>query len=171
MAAETDIGDVRVGPLPHDKVTAVLELQEQGRTGLVVADGVNDAPALAATHTGIAMGRAGPGLALETADAVIARDELAAVLAVINLSRRAWRLVVRNLAIAAAFVTRRHPAAAPASPDTKAPPSSSALTGCGFSPKGPDAALSAHAQPLCPALLALIASVPPARPSPKGPDR
>jgi cation transport ATPase len=51
------------------------------------------------------MGRAGSDLALETADAVIVRDELAAIPAVINLSRRARRLVVQNLAIAAVFIT------------------------------------------------------------------
>ncbi|QKG18782.1 heavy metal translocating P-type ATPase [Actinomadura verrucosospora] len=105
LAARTGIGDVRAGLLPHDKVAAVQELQHSGRRVLVVGDGVNDAPALAAAHTGIAMGRAGSDLALETADAVIVRDELATVPAVINLSRRARRLVVQNLAIAAVFIT------------------------------------------------------------------
>ncbi|MEV3927422.1 heavy metal translocating P-type ATPase [Actinomadura coerulea] len=105
LAAETGIGDVRAGLLPHDKVAAVRELQEQGRRVLVVGDGVNDAPALAAAHTGIAMGRAGSDLALDTADAVIIRDDLATVPAVINLSRRARRLVVQNLAIAAVCIT------------------------------------------------------------------
>ncbi|MCU1651137.1 MAG: putative cation-transporting P-type ATPase [Pseudonocardia sp.] len=51
------------------------------------------------------MGRAGSDLALDTADAVVVRDELATVPAVIALSRRARRLVIANLAIAAAFIT------------------------------------------------------------------
>ncbi|MEG8274957.1 heavy metal translocating P-type ATPase [Streptomyces sp. AHA2] len=104
VAAESGIGDVRAGLLPQDKLTAVRELERAGRRVLVVGDGVNDAPALAAAHTGVAMGRAGSDLALETADAVIVRDELAAVPAVVALSRRARRLVVQNLVIAGVFI-------------------------------------------------------------------
>ncbi|WP_433256010.1 heavy metal translocating P-type ATPase [Streptosporangium sp. CA-135522] len=105
LAAEVGITDVRAGLLPQDKVTAVRELQAAGRRVLMVGDGVNDAPALAAAHTGIAMGRAGSDLALETADAVVVRDELAAIPAVVALSRRTRRLVVQNLVIAAVFIT------------------------------------------------------------------
>ncbi|WP_055490712.1 heavy metal translocating P-type ATPase [Streptomyces sp. TP-A0356] len=105
LAAEVAITDVRAGLLPQDKVAAVRELEQAGRKVLVVGDGVNDAPALAAAHTGIAMGRAGSDLALETADAVIVRDELATAPAVVALSRRARRLVAQNLAIAAVFIS------------------------------------------------------------------
>lgn len=105
VAEEVGISDVRASLLPGDKVTAVREEARTGRKVLVIGDGVNDAPALAAAHTGIAMGRAGSDLALETADAVIVRDELATVPAAVNLSRAARRLVVQNLVIAGAFIS------------------------------------------------------------------
>ncbi|MGW0615780.1 heavy metal translocating P-type ATPase [Streptomyces sp. NPDC002788] len=104
VAAEAGIDDVRAGLLPQDKLAAVQEMERAGRKVLVVGDGVNDAPALAAAHTGVAMGRAGSDLALETADAVIVRDELAAVPTTVALSRRARRLVVQNLVIAGVFI-------------------------------------------------------------------
>jgi P-type E1-E2 ATPase len=105
LATEVGIADVRAGLLPRDKVTAVRALENTGLRVLIVGDGVNDAPALAAAHTGIAMGRAGSDLALETADAVIVRDELATLPKVIALSRRARRIVIANLTIAATFIT------------------------------------------------------------------
>ncbi|MDK9494428.1 heavy metal translocating P-type ATPase [Streptomyces katrae] len=104
LAAEVGITDVRAGLLPQDKVAAVHELQNDGAKVLVVGDGVNDAPALAAAHTGVAMGRAGSDLALETADAVVVRDELATIPTVVNLSRRARTLVIQNLVIAGTFI-------------------------------------------------------------------
>ncbi|WP_425830102.1 heavy metal translocating P-type ATPase [Streptomyces fractus] len=97
-------GDVRAGLLPDEKAHAVRELADAGRTVLLVGDGVNDAPALAAAHTGVAMGRGGSDLALETADAVLVRDELGALERTVALSRRARRLVVQNLVIAGVFI-------------------------------------------------------------------
>ncbi|MGW2951824.1 heavy metal translocating P-type ATPase [Streptomyces eurythermus] len=104
LAAEVGIEEVRAGLLPEDKVRAVRELEAAGRKVMVVGDGVNDAPALAAAHTGVAMGRAGSDLALETADAIVVRDELATVPAVVSLSRRARALVVQNLVVAGVFI-------------------------------------------------------------------
>ncbi|QOV47845.1 heavy metal translocating P-type ATPase [Streptomyces chromofuscus] len=105
VAEATGLTDVRAGLLPEDKVKALRELQDSGRTVLFVGDGVNDAPALAAAHSGVAMGRAGSDLALETADAVVVRDELITVPAVVRLSRAARRLVVQNLVIAGTFIS------------------------------------------------------------------
>jgi heavy metal translocating P-type ATPase len=105
LATQIGITDIRAGLLPQDKVTAVREIEDAGRRLLLVGDGVNDAPALAAAHTGVAMGRAGSDLALETADAVIVRDDLATLPAVIALSRHARRIVIANLAIATTFIT------------------------------------------------------------------
>jgi haloacid dehalogenase-like hydrolase len=147
LAAEVGITDVRAGLLPQDKVTAVKELEQVGRKVLVVGDGVNDVPALAAAHTGIAMGRAGSDLALETADAVVVRDELATIPTVIGLSRQARRLVVQNLVIAAVFITglvvwdlAGTCRCRSVSPAMKAPPSSSASTACACWPRPPGAA-------------------------------
>ncbi|MGW6414120.1 heavy metal translocating P-type ATPase [Streptomyces sp. NPDC055055] len=104
LAAEVGITDVRAGLLPQDKAAAVKEWEAQGRRVLVVGDGVNDAPALAAAHCGIAMGEAGSDLALQTADAVVVRDDLTAIPSIVQLSRTARRLVVQNLAVAGTFI-------------------------------------------------------------------
>jgi cation-transporting P-type ATPase J len=104
LATAVGVGEVRAGLLPEDKVEAVRELQASGHRVTVVGDGINDAPALAAAHTGIAMGGAGSDLTLQTADAIVVRDDLSAIPAAIALSRRARRVVVANLTIAATFI-------------------------------------------------------------------
>ncbi|WNG80947.1 heavy metal translocating P-type ATPase [Mycobacterium sp. ITM-2016-00316] len=101
LADEVGIGAVRAELLPDQKVAAVRELP--GRV-LVVGDGVNDAPAMAAAHASIAMGRSGADLTLQTADAVTVRDDLTAIPAVLALARRARRMVLANLAIAGTFI-------------------------------------------------------------------
>ncbi|MDQ2725440.1 MAG: cadmium-translocating P-type ATPase [Actinomycetota bacterium] len=110
VAAATAVGhqvaiaDIRAGLLPQDKVTAIKAIEGDGGRVLLVGDGINDAPAMAAAHLGLAMGRAGSDLALQTSDAVIVRDDLATVPALISLSRQARTLVIENLVIAAAVI-------------------------------------------------------------------
>jgi heavy metal translocating P-type ATPase len=105
IAAQVRISQIHADLLPADKVAAVRELQAAGGRLAVVGDGINDAPALAAAHVGIAMGGAGSDLTLQTADAIVVRDDLSTIPAVIALSRHARRVVTANLAIAATFIT------------------------------------------------------------------
>jgi heavy metal translocating P-type ATPase len=105
LAADVGLTDVRAGLLPDDKVLAVRGLQADGERVLLVGDGVNDAPALAAADLGVAMGGIGSDLALSTADAVVVRDDLGTLTAILRLSRRARRLIIQNLVIAAAVIT------------------------------------------------------------------
>ncbi|GAA4663134.1 heavy metal translocating P-type ATPase [Gordonia humi] len=104
LAAQVGITDVRAGLLPDDKVGAVHELQTAGADVAVVGDGINDAPALAVADVGIAMGGAGSDLTLQTADAVVIGDELTSVPTILDLARRARRIVIANLIIASAFI-------------------------------------------------------------------
>jgi len=104
LAASVGITDVRAGLLPSDKVAAVRGLQDDGHRVLVVGDGVNDAPALAAADIGVAMGGIGSDLALSSADAIVVRDDLGTLPAVVRLSRRARRLVTQNLALAGTLI-------------------------------------------------------------------
>jgi heavy metal translocating P-type ATPase len=105
LGQEVGITDIRAGLLPADKVAHIKELQAAGHRVLLVGDGVNDAPALAAADLGVAMGRHGSDLALDTADAVIVRNELAILPKIIDLSGRAHQVVKANLAIAATVIT------------------------------------------------------------------
>jgi len=104
VANQVGITDVRANLLPHDKLAAVHQLQGTGSRVVLVGDGINDAPALAAANLGVAMGRHGSDLAVESADVVVIRDELATVPAVIGLSRRAKRIVTQNLIFAGVVV-------------------------------------------------------------------
>jgi cation-transporting P-type ATPase D len=105
LADEVGIDDIRAGLLPDQKVDAVRQLQAENHRVLVVGDGVNDAPAMAVADTSVAMGRSGADLTLDTADVVTIRDELSTIPTVVSLARRARRIVIANLAIAASVIT------------------------------------------------------------------
>lgn len=105
LGQQVGIGDVHAELLPDHKVDAVQRLEVDGMRVLVVGDGVNDAPAMAAAHTSMAMGASGADLTVETADVVTIRDELGTVPTVIALARRARRMVIANLVIAGTAIT------------------------------------------------------------------
>jgi len=102
LAAELGITDVLAERLPEQKVEAVQSLVQRYGAVAMVGDGVNDAPALAASSLGIAMGAAGSDAALETADAALMRDDLTRLPWLIIHARRVRRVVQQNIALALA---------------------------------------------------------------------
>ncbi|MBC24674.1 MAG: heavy metal translocating P-type ATPase [Phycisphaerae bacterium] len=84
--------------MPEDKVTAIRDLTTNARV-MMIGDGINDAPALAAAHVGVAMG-SGTDVALETADAAILRDRVTDVAGQIRLARATMSNIRQNIAIA-----------------------------------------------------------------------
>jgi len=99
VAEHAGVPEHRARLLPHDKVSAVRDLRERYGPVAMVGDGINDAPALAASDLGIAMGAAGSDTALETADVALMSDDLMQLPRFFELGRRTVSIIRQNVAV------------------------------------------------------------------------
>ena len=103
IARELGIDTVHAGLKPEDKVSRIRELAKQGHVAMV-GDGVNDAPALAEAHVGVAMGAAGTDVALETADVALMADDLHKLAEALVLAQQSQAIVRQNLVLSGVVI-------------------------------------------------------------------
>ncbi|MCP5488347.1 MAG: copper-translocating P-type ATPase [Verrucomicrobia bacterium] len=99
LAESVGITRVHAGVLPGDKQDLIKQLQQEGRTVAMIGDGMNDAPALATAHVGIAMG-SGTDIALESADVALLDGDLNRAVAAFRLGSLVMRNIRQNLVFA-----------------------------------------------------------------------
>ncbi len=97
VAEEIGVDDYQAGLLPGQKQEYVKRLQNEGRIVGMIGDGINDAPALAQADIGIAMGKAGTDVAIETADVTLMNDDLSRVVDFMSMSRKVLRRIKLNI--------------------------------------------------------------------------
>ena len=97
VAAELGCTDFKAQCLPQDKLAIVEQIKGQGHTVVVVGDGINDAPALAAGDLGIAMGAAGSDVAINSASIALMSDDLTRLPFLVRLSRKTRTVINQNL--------------------------------------------------------------------------
>ncbi|MGE5544638.1 MAG: heavy metal translocating P-type ATPase [Bacillota bacterium] len=100
IASKAGVDDFHADLLPEDKVRLIKELLAEYGKVAMVGDGVNDAPAMALSTVGIAMGTAGTDTALETADIALMADDLTKLSFAIKLSRKTLGIIKQNIALA-----------------------------------------------------------------------
>jgi Cd2+/Zn2+-exporting ATPase len=104
VAAELACTDYKAHCLPQDKLAIVEQIKQDGHTVVVVGDGINDAPALAAGDLGIAMGAAGSDVAINSASIALMSDDLTRLPFLVRLSRKTSRVIYQNLGFGIIFI-------------------------------------------------------------------
>jgi len=104
VAGELGCTDFKANCLPQDKLKIVEQVKKDGHTVVVVGDGINDAPALAAGDLGIAMGAAGSDVAINSASIALMSDDLKRLGFLVRLSRKTRALINQNLAFGVLFI-------------------------------------------------------------------
>jgi Cd2+/Zn2+-exporting ATPase len=104
VAAELNCTDFKAHCLPQDKLAIVEQIKKDGHTVVVVGDGINDAPALAAGDLGIAMGAAGSDVAINSASIALMNDDLKRLPFLIRLSKKTGRVIYQNLGFGILFI-------------------------------------------------------------------
>ncbi len=102
IASRTGISSVYSELMPNDKLEVIKKLQAEGKTVVMVGDGINDAPSLTVADVGIAVG-SGTDIAIESADIVLMSGEISGVLSAVKNSRNTFRIIKQNLFWAFAY--------------------------------------------------------------------
>ncbi|GAC27328.1 heavy metal translocating P-type ATPase [Brumicola pallidula] len=111
VATELNLADFKAGMLPEDKLKEVTKLQQQGKVVAMAGDGINDAPALAKSDVGIAMGT-GTDVAIESAMITLVRGDLQGIVKATNLSHAVMGNIKQNLFFALIYNSLGIPIAA-----------------------------------------------------------
>lgn len=104
VAAELACTDFKAHCLPQDKLAIVERIKKDGHTVVVVGDGINDAPALAAGDLGIAMGAAGSDVAINSASIALMSNDLKRLPFLVRLSRKTGKVIHQNLGFGIMFI-------------------------------------------------------------------